>query len=64
MKVKVKDSIHISSVRATNIVKGEVVEVGPAVGRQLIDRGLATPVREKKKAPSPANKKAAEPENK
>lgn len=64
MKVKVKDSIHISSVRSTNIRGGEVVDVGPSVGRQLVDRGLATMVREKKKAPAPANKKAADPNNK
>lgn len=66
MKLKATDTMHISSVQADNLVKGDVFSVSDAEGKQLIERGLATKVKEpaaKSAAPS-SNKKAAAPSNK
>jgi hypothetical protein len=60
MKLKAKDTLHISSVKADNLVKGEEFEVSDAEGKQLIERGLAVKV----SAPRAAAKKAAAPSNK
>lgn len=66
MKLKAKDTIHVSSVRADPIRAGETFEVNDSEGRQLVDRGLATKVVEPKakKAPAAKNKMAAAPANK
>jgi len=63
MKLKAKDTIHISSVQADSIRPGEQFEVSDEFGQSLIDRGLATEVGAKK-APEPANKKAPTASNK
>jgi hypothetical protein len=63
MKLTANDQLHISSVKADNILPGEEFEVSDLQGQSLIDRGLATEVGGKK-APAPKNKKAADPANK
>ena len=55
MKLKANDTLHVSSVKADNIMQGEQFEVADNVGKELIDRGLATEIK-------PAS--AAKPENK
>jgi hypothetical protein len=60
MKLKAKDTMHISSVKAGNILPGETFEVPDPEGKQLVDRGLATRV----SAPKPPAKRAAAPRNK
>lgn len=66
MKLKATDTMHISSVQAENLVKGDVFTVSDAEGKQLVDRGLATQVGKPaaKTAAAPSNKKAAAPSNK
>lgn len=63
MKVKAKDQVHISSVRAETIRQGEVFDVSEPVGKELIRRGLVSQVRTKKAA-EPKNKAAPTAENK
>lgn len=67
MRLKAKDTMHVSSVKADNLVKGEEFDVSDAEGKQLIQRGLAEKVKAPpaaKRAAAPANKKAAAPSNK
>lgn len=68
MKLKAIDSIHVSSVQAASLRKGEQFEVSDAEGAQLIERGLASivaaPKPTAKKAPAAGNKMAAAPGNK
>lgn len=76
MKLKAKDTLHVSSVKADNIAPGEVFEVSDDMGRQLVERGLATEesgkasrksddtVREDKAEPAPLNKIEQAPANK
>lgn len=66
MKLKANDTLHISSVKADNILPGDQFEVSDERGRDLVQRGLATEVKPPaaKKAAEPSNKKAAEPSNK
>lgn len=68
MKLKAKDTLHLSSVKAENIRPGEEFEVSDGEGKSLVDRGLATKVASPKpaakKAAAPSNKKAAAPKNK
>lgn len=64
MKLRATDTLHISSVKADNILPGEEFEVSDEQGKSLIDRGLATRVSTAKAATSAKNKKAAEPANK
>lgn len=54
MKLKAKDTLHISSVKPDNILPGEEFEIDDAGGKSLIDRGLATEV----KATAPPKPKA------
>lgn len=61
MKLTAKDTLLISSVRSDNILAGEEFEVSDAFGKDLIQRGLATQGKAKKRA---GNKKAADPANK
>lgn len=61
MKLKANDTLHISAVKADNILPGETFEVSEAEGKSLVDRGLASEV---KAAPKPANKMAKAPANK
>lgn len=60
--MKANDTLHISSVKADNILPGEEFEVSTAVADDLEARGLAK--RGKKAEPAPANKMAPEPDNK
>lgn len=59
MKLKAKDTIHVSSVQAEPIRAGAAFEVGDAEGQQLVDRGLAAKI-----AAAPKNKMAKAPANK
>lgn len=61
MKLKAKDTLHVSSVKPENLAPGEEFEVSEAVGRSLVERGLATEV---KAAPAPKNKAEPKPKNK
>jgi len=45
MKIKAKDTIHISAVQADNLMPGAEFEVDDATAKDLIDRGLATEVK-------------------
>lgn len=61
MKIKTKDQMHISAIRADTIPPDTVIEVSDEVGKSLIERGLATklaPAPKNKMAPSSANKGA------
>ena len=77
MKLKANDTLHVSSVKAENILPGEEFEVSDDFGRQMVERGLATEVSgSKKPAPQteevqmpkadapPLNKMDAPPSNK
>lgn len=66
MKLKARDSMHVSSVKSDNLVKGEVFDVDDAEGKQLVARGLADRVAAPatKNAAAPANKKKQAPKNK
>lgn len=70
MKLKAKDQLHISSVRADSLRPGEEFEVSDPIGRDLVKRGLATKVSgpkkgaSSKKAQAADNKKAPSPDNK
>lgn len=66
MKLRAKDTLHVSSVKADNLQPGEEFEVADDTGRQLVERGLATEVKsEAKAAPAHANKaEPGAPENK
>ena len=61
MKVRAKDTVHVSNVRAEPFAAGDTFELNEGEARQLIKRGLVTEV---KAAAAPANKKAPEPKNK
>lgn len=60
VKVKVLDQLHLTSVRASTIAKGEVVAVSAEEASALVKRGLVSRVA----AAKPAAKKAEEPNNK
>ncbi len=45
MKLKANDTLHVSSVKADNILRGEQFEVANNVGKELVDRGLATEIK-------------------
>lgn len=72
MKLKAIDTLHVSSVKADNILPGESFEVSDDFGRQLIERGLASEVKttkaeakeETKAEIAPLNKMDAAPANK
>lgn len=75
MKLKAVDTLHVSSVKADNIKPGEEFEVSDDLGRQMVERGLATAVSAEKPAPRaepepakadvpPLNKMDAPPSNK
>jgi hypothetical protein len=64
MKLQATDTIHVSSVKADNIVGGEEFEVGDAEGKSLVERGLAVMAGAAKAAPAARNKMAAPPANK
>ena len=61
MKLKAKDTLHVSSVGPENIPPNGQFEVSDEVGKALIERGLAVEV---KAAPAPENKMAPAPSNK
>lgn len=63
MKLKAKDTIHVSSVKADPIRPAEVFEVSDDTGKQLLDRGLATRVGSAKATAAPRNKAAPKPRN-
>ena len=50
MKLKAKDTLHVSSVKPDNIQPNEEFEINDADGKSLVERGLATEV---KPAPKP-----------
>jgi hypothetical protein len=73
MKLKAKDTLHVSSVKADNLLPGEEFEVSDDMGRQLIERGVAAEVKGGAKATeppaakaeiTPLNKMSAPPANK
>lgn len=65
MKLKASDTLHISAVKADNILPGETFEVSDSEGKRLIAAGLATEVKAAaKKAAAPANKMKGSPANK
>ena len=62
MKLTANDTLHVSSVKADNLLPGEEFEVSDDMGRQLVAMGRATEVKAKAE---PANKaEPAAPENK
>ena len=66
MKLKAKDTLHVSSVKADNLLPGEEFEVSDDMGRQLVERGVATEVKatKAKAEPEHANKAEQAPANK
>jgi len=67
--MKAVDTLHVSSVKASNLLPGEEFEVSTLVADELEQRGLATrvkaaPAPETKAAPAPMNKMAAPATNK
>lgn len=65
MRLKAKDTMHVSSVGAENLRRDEEFDVSDSEGKELIARGLATKVGgAAKKAAAPANKMKAAPTNK
>lgn len=64
VKMIAADTLHISSVRAHNLVAGEEFEVSSHIADDLEARGLARRVVVQKAAPAPANKMAEPPANK
>lgn len=61
MKLKANDTLHVSSVKADNLLTGEVFEVEDSIGEDLIKRKLASPVADNAQigAPATANKGSA-----
>ena len=60
MRLTANDTLHVSSVKADNLLPGEEFEVSDDMGRQLVELGRATEVKGSKgKADAPAAK--AEP---
>jgi hypothetical protein len=66
MKLKAKDTLHVSSAGPDTIRAGQQFEVSDSEGKELIDRGLATRVAapKAKAASAPSNKMARAPANK
>lgn len=65
MRLKANDTLHVSSVKADNILPNEEFDVADDTGAQLIEKGLATEVAgEEKAAPEHKNKAAPAPKNK
>ena len=62
--MKATDTLHVSSVKADNILPGEEFEVSGHVADDLEARGLAKRVGGKKAEASPDNKAAPAPDNK
>jgi hypothetical protein len=60
VELKVTDQLHISSVKADTMGKGERFTTDPATAKDLVERGLATRVGGAKVKAEPANK-AAQP---
>ncbi|WP_441280512.1 hypothetical protein [Tardiphaga sp. 862_B3_N1_1] len=56
MKLKANDTLHVSSVKADNILPGEEFEVSDDFGRQMVERGLAVEVSGGKTAKAEAAK--------
>ncbi len=56
MKLKANDTVHVSSVKADNLLTGEIFEVEDSIGEDLIKRKLATRVTDDAQigAPAPA----------
>lgn len=61
MKLKATDTLHVSAVGPDNITPGSEFEASDDTGRQLVERGLATEIKE---AVAPGNEMGAEPMNK
>lgn len=64
MKFKAKDTLHVSAVKADNILPGEEFEVSDDFGRQLVERGLATEAKGEKSVSPVENKMEDAPANK
>lgn len=71
MRVIANDTLHVSSVKADNLLPGEEFEVSDDQGRQLVERGVATEVKGGATEPpaakaeiAPLNKMIAPPANK
>lgn len=69
MKLRARDQVHVSSVRADSLRPGEEFEVGDAVGEELMQRhpGLFERLdegAEEKAEPAPKNKAAPRGRNK
>ena len=67
MKLKVTGQLHVSSVSSDTLRPGQEIEVGDALGDELLAKHPAcfAEIKVKEKAAGkPANKKAAEPDNK
>ena len=64
VRMKAKDTIHISSVQAGNLHAGDVFEVPGYVAEDLEKRGLAEPADEEKAEPAAQNKAEKAPANK
>lgn len=41
MRLRAKDTVHISAVQSDNLVEGDEFELEDAEGQKLIDRGIA-----------------------
>lgn len=63
MKLTAIDTLHISSVKAENLMAGEEFEIDDAAGESLLKRGLALKAKAelapKNKAVTPASNKAS-----
>ena len=59
MKLKANDTLHVSSVKADNLLTGEVFEVEDSIGEDLIKRKLATKVDDDAEVGPSATKAAA-----
>lgn len=60
MKLRAVDTLHVSSVGPDNMAPGTEFDVSDDIGRQLVERGLASKVRGAAKAEEPAPKKKVE----
>ncbi len=64
MRLKANDTLHVSAVKADNILPGEEFDVSDDFARQLIEKGLATEMKGEKSAAPVENKMEDEPANK
>jgi hypothetical protein len=53
MRLRAKDTVHISSVQSDNLIEGDEFDLDDAEGQKLVDRGIAEPVGKSASASAP-----------